>query len=94
MHTGLPFVFAAWIFFALTAVALLRLRYMEPELVRPYRVWGYPWTPLIFLIAGIALTVNLWMITDTKGISRVTPVLNKMRWINGPLRSFNISTSS
>jgi amino acid transporter len=60
------FVFAAWIFFALTAVALLRLRYMEPELVRPYRVWGYPWTPLIFLIAGIALTVNLWMIRPVR----------------------------
>jgi amino acid transporter len=55
------FVFAVWIFFALTAIALLRLRRVEPNLVRPYRVWGYPFTPLVFLAAAVALTVNLWM---------------------------------
>jgi len=55
------FVFAVWIFFALTAIALLRLRRTEPNLPRPYRAWGYPWTPLIFLFAAIALTINLWM---------------------------------
>jgi APA family basic amino acid/polyamine antiporter len=54
------FVFAVWIFFALTAIALLRLRKIEPHLSRPYRAWGYPWTPLIFLLAAVALTVNLW----------------------------------
>ena len=56
------FVFAVWIFFALTAIALLRLRKVEPNLPRPYRVWGYPWTPLIFLTAAVALTVNLWIV--------------------------------
>jgi APA family basic amino acid/polyamine antiporter len=55
------FVFAVWIFFALTALALFRLRKKEPGLIRPYRAWGYPWTPLIFLVAAIALTLNLWM---------------------------------
>jgi basic amino acid/polyamine antiporter, APA family len=55
------FVFAVWIFFALTAIALLRLRRKEPELIRPYRAWGYPWTPIVFLIAALALTVNLWI---------------------------------
>jgi amino acid transporter len=55
------FVFAVWIFFALTAMALLRLRRKEPQLSRPYRAWGYPWTPLIFLVAAVALTANLWM---------------------------------
>ena len=56
------FVFAAWIFFALTAIALLVLRKKEPSLARPYRAWGYPWTPIIFLVAAGALTVNLWMV--------------------------------
>src|SRR5580692_3883535 len=60
------FVFAVWIFFALTAIAVLRLRRTEPELVRPYRAWGYPWTPLVFLIAAIALTVNLWMVRPVR----------------------------
>ena len=60
------FVFAVWIFFALTAIALLRLRKKEPNLFRPYRAWGYPWTPLIFLIAAVALTVNLWMVRPVR----------------------------
>lgn len=60
------FVFAVWIFFALTAFALLRLRMREPHLNRPYRVWGYPWTPLIFLLAAIALTVNLWTVRPVR----------------------------
>src|ERR1700675_3116799 len=60
------FVFAVWIFFALTAIALLRLRKIEPNLSRPYRAWGYPLTPLIFLAAAIALTVNLWMVRPVR----------------------------
>ena len=55
------FVFAVWIFFALMAVALVRLRRTEPNLPRPYRAWGYPWTPLVFVLAAVAMTVNLWI---------------------------------
>ena len=60
------FVFAVWIFFALTGVALLRLRRVEPELERPYRAWGYPWTPILFTWVAIALTVNLWMVRPVR----------------------------
>ncbi len=60
------FVFAVWIFFALTAIALVRLRKIEPNLVRPYRAWGYPLTPLIFLAVAIALTTNLWMVRPVR----------------------------
>jgi amino acid transporter len=60
------FVFAVWIFFALNAIALLRLRKIEPHLTRPYRAWGYPFTPLVFLIAAIALTANLWMVRPVR----------------------------
>jgi len=55
------YIFAYWIFFALGALALIRLRATEPYLPRPYRVWGYPWTALLFLSAALALTVNLWL---------------------------------
>jgi len=60
------FVFAVWIFFALVALALIRLRRREPELIRPYRTWGYPWTPLIFFVAAVALTVNLWLVRPVR----------------------------
>lgn len=60
------FVFGVWIFFALTAFALFRLRRKEPNLPRPYRAWGYPWTTLIFLASAVALTVNLWMVRPVR----------------------------
>ena len=60
------FIFAVWIFFALVALALIRLRRVEPELARPYRTWGYPWTPLIFFLAAVALTVNLWLVRPVR----------------------------
>jgi APA family basic amino acid/polyamine antiporter len=53
-------IFSVWLFFLLTAVALIRLRIKEPSLPRPYRAWGYPWTPLVFAVAALAMTVSLW----------------------------------
>ena len=69
------FVFAVWIFFALTGIALLRLRCMEPDLTRPYRAWGYPLTPLIFVIAAIALTVNLWTVRPVRSTLGLAVIL-------------------
>jgi APA family basic amino acid/polyamine antiporter len=60
------FVFGVWIFFALTAIALFRLRKKQPNLSRPYRAWGHPWTTVIFLAAAVALTVNLWMVRPVR----------------------------
>jgi len=45
---------------------LIRLRIKESELSRPYRAWGYPWSPFIFLVAAVALTVNLWMVRPVR----------------------------
>jgi amino acid transporter len=42
-------VFASWVFYALGCAAVLRLRRTKPDLPRPYRAWGYPVTPLVFI---------------------------------------------
>ncbi len=55
------FIFATWIFYALAVVALFRLRRTEPHLPRPYRAWGYPVLPALFVLGALALTVSLWM---------------------------------
>jgi APA family basic amino acid/polyamine antiporter len=55
------FIFAAWIFYGLAVVELFRLRRTEPEMARPYRCWGYPWVPGMFVAGALALTVSLWM---------------------------------
>ena len=54
-------IFAIWIFLGLSAVALIRLRFTELELPRPFRVWGYPWTPVAFGFAALAISANLWL---------------------------------
>lgn len=51
-------VFVFWTFYALGAGAVIRLRMVEPETPRPYRSVGYPFVPVIFIIAAICLTVN------------------------------------
>jgi len=85
------FVFAVWIFFALTAMALVRLRKIEPTLSRPYHAWGYPLTPLIFLIAAIALTVNLWVVRPVRSSLGVLVILAGIpcfyRWRQTPRAS-------
>jgi basic amino acid/polyamine antiporter, APA family len=34
----------------LAVLGVILLRYTQPELKRPYRVWGYPLTPIVFLL--------------------------------------------
>jgi basic amino acid/polyamine antiporter, APA family len=41
--------FPNFLFLSLAVAGLIILRRTEPELPRPYRVWGYPVTPLLFL---------------------------------------------
>jgi APA family basic amino acid/polyamine antiporter len=55
------FIFAGWIFYGLAVVALFRMRKTEPEMPRPYRCWGYPWVPGIFVAGALALTVSIWL---------------------------------
>lgn len=51
-------VFAGWIFYALGALAVFVYRRKQPGLLRPYRVPGYPWTPMLFVLAAAALVLN------------------------------------
>ena len=55
------FVFAAWIFYALSVVSMFRMRRTNPEMPRPYRTWGYPIVPAIFVLGALALTVSIWI---------------------------------
>ena len=48
-------VFVSFLFYALSAAAVITLRFREPDLERPYRTWGYPITPLIFIAFALYL---------------------------------------
>lgn len=47
-------VFAAFLFYALTVAAVYRLRKRRPDLPRPYRCSGYPFTPALFILVALA----------------------------------------
>ena len=57
-------VFADWIFFAFTGVALFVFRRKLPDAPRPFPTPGYPWIPILFSLAGVGIVVNIFF-TDT-----------------------------
>lgn len=59
-------IFAISIFLGLSTLALIRLRSTEPDLPRPFRVWGYPWIPLLFGFAALAIAMNLWLVRPVR----------------------------
>jgi APA family basic amino acid/polyamine antiporter len=50
-------VYTEWIFFALMAVGLMRLR-ARGSYKPAYRVWGYPVIPIIFILSSVYIVVN------------------------------------
>ena len=62
-------VFAEFLFYALSAGAVIKLRRTAPLIARPYRTWGYPVTPIIFIAFAIWLVYNT--IVETPGYSAI-----------------------
>jgi APA family basic amino acid/polyamine antiporter len=51
-------IFAMLLFHIATAGAVIVLRRKRPGAERPYRAFGYPWVPLLFILASILLVAN------------------------------------
>ncbi|MEE8062036.1 MAG: amino acid permease [Gemmatimonadales bacterium] len=51
-------VFASFVFYAASAGAVLVLRRRRPDMERPYRTWGYPVTPILFILFAAWLVGN------------------------------------
>jgi len=51
-------VFGQWIFFGLTVAAVMVLCRTRPDLPRPYRTWGYPVTPVVFVVAALYISLS------------------------------------
>jgi APA family basic amino acid/polyamine antiporter len=45
-------IFSEWLFYMITASSLFIFRWRQPDTPRPYRVWGYPLVPLLFVVAS------------------------------------------
>jgi APA family basic amino acid/polyamine antiporter len=54
-------IFAEFLFYVLVTVGIFVLRRRAPGLARPYRTWGYPFVPAIFVILSAGLLVNTFL---------------------------------
>ncbi len=52
-------IFALWIFYGLATASVFVFRRRQPHAERPYRAWGYPVIPILFLV------VTAWLIYNT-----------------------------
>jgi APA family basic amino acid/polyamine antiporter len=85
-------VFVSFLFYALSSAAVLVLRRREPQLERPYRAWGYPVTPVVFILFSgylIANTIREAPLDAAIGAALLLaglPVYWYCRWRYGPSR--------
>jgi APA family basic amino acid/polyamine antiporter len=54
-------VFAEWLFYMLTATTVFVYRRRRPDLARPYKVWGYPVLPALFVVCAAAVLVSSYL---------------------------------
>jgi APA family basic amino acid/polyamine antiporter len=54
-------IFGSWILYAMATASVFVLRRKRPDLARPYRTFGYPAVPLLFLAGATVLEIStLW----------------------------------
>lgn len=81
-------VSATMIFYTLTVAGVIRLRKTRPNMKRPYRVWGYPCLPLVYIVGASTILIVLFTYraaTTWPGLAIVAsglPVYGAMRWRN------------
>jgi APA family basic amino acid/polyamine antiporter len=68
-------VFTGWIFYGLGALSVFVYRKRQPELHRPFRVPGYPVTPLLFVASAALLVANTLYAQPGRAAAGVLAVL-------------------
>jgi APA family basic amino acid/polyamine antiporter len=72
------FVFVSWIFYAIIAIGLFILRRKMPDANRPYKVWGYPLVPGVFILFTI-FYLCLTVYNDVKNyVEGKSPIINSL----------------
>lgn len=51
--------FASLLFYIVTIAGLFQLRAKEPDAPRPYRAFGYPWIPALYIVCASLFCINL-----------------------------------
>jgi APA family basic amino acid/polyamine antiporter len=68
-------IFGMVLSYTLTVIGLFLLRWKKPDIPRPYRCAGYPWLPGIYVLVGVAWTLNTIITRPTEAFWGATIVL-------------------
>ena len=71
-------IFGASVFYALAVAAVFVLRRRRPELPRPYRTWGYPVVPALYLVFFGAALASLLIVTPRESAAGTALILAGM----------------
>ncbi len=69
------YIFVLWIFYGMTAATVFVLRRKHPLADRPYRTWGYPIVPTIFLLVTVYLLVNTLIATPGRALAGLSLIV-------------------
>jgi APA family basic amino acid/polyamine antiporter len=64
-------IFGSWIFYALIGSSVFIFRRKHPDALRPYRVWGYPIVPVVYLLVAGWLLFNTIMTAPTQSFAGI-----------------------
>ncbi len=62
-------IFASWLFYGLATATVFVFRRTMPDAERPYRAWGYPVVPLLFLVVTAAMLVSALIATPRQALN-------------------------
>jgi basic amino acid/polyamine antiporter, APA family len=54
-------LFSEWLFYGLVTASIFVLRHRQPDLPRPYRTWGYPVVPAVFIVLAVLFLANTFL---------------------------------
>jgi APA family basic amino acid/polyamine antiporter len=61
-------IFASWLFYGLATATVFVFRRTMPDAERPYRVWGYPYVPLLFLVVTAGMLISALIATPRQAV--------------------------
>ena len=68
-------IFGSWIFYALATSSVFVFRRKYPDAVRPYKTFGYPVVPIVFLIVAGWLLINTMITAPTQAFAGIFLIL-------------------
>ena len=68
-------IFGSWIFYALVTASIFVFRKRFPDAIRPYKAWGYPVVPVIFLMVAGWLLYRTIVDSPTQSIAGILLIL-------------------